>query len=273
MGSSPSEQPALPSRPMDATFARLLAGGLALLALACPGTAHAGQDEAAVDLVRKVQELMRSDSNVGVYRMEIIRPEWRRAIRLKSWDDRPGKRFFIHILAPVKDKDTTFLKVGGNLWMYLPKLERDIRIPPSMMLSSWMGSDFTNDDLVKSASVVDDYEHRILSRQGQGADEVATIESLPKPDAPVVWGKLIHRVRVDGMPLDQVFFDERGREVRRLSFEAVKEMDGRRIPSRWVIQPLGKPGRSTVLEIEDIDFDAAIAETTFARANLSRRRR
>ena len=116
-----------------------VAGLVAALAAAWPLAAQerAAADLIAADLIAKVQALLRSDTNIGVYRMEIVRPEWRREIRLKSWDDRPGKRFFVHILAPKKDKDTTFLKVGGNLWMYLPKLERDIKIPPSMMLTSW----------------------------------------------------------------------------------------------------------------------------------------
>ena len=271
-----SDQMASRSRPAAAPAARLgrlFAGLLATLALTCAGATLAAQDSAAIDLVRKVQELLRSDTNISIYHMEVIRPDWRRAIRLKSWDDRPGKRFFIHILAPKKDRDTTFLKVGGNLWMYLPKLERDIKIPPSMMLTSWMGSDFTNDDLVKSSSVVDDYTHRYLARGGGGAAGVVTIESLPKPDAPVVWGKLIHRLRRDGTPLEEVFFDEGGRAVRRLSFEAVKEMDGRRIPTRWIVQPLGKPGHRTVMIIEEIAFDVPITGATFGRANLRRRHR
>jgi hypothetical protein len=252
-----------------------VAGLVAALAAPWPLAASelAATDLIAADLIAKVQALLRSDTNVGVYRMEIVRPEWRREIRLKSWDDRPGKRFFVRILAPKKDKDTAFLKVGGNLWMYLPKLERDIKIPPSMMLTSWMGSDFTNDDLVKSSSVVDDYDHRLIAREGTGEAAVATIESIPKPEAPVVWGKLVHRVRLDGTPLDEVFYDERGAAVRRLSFEAVTELGGRRIPTRWVIEPLGKEGHRTVMVIEEIAFDVAIPEPTFGRANLSRRRR
>lgn len=251
---------------------RLLIGLLVALVLNTAPGGLSAQEPAAIDLILKVQEMLRSDTNVGVYRIEVIRPDWRRKMRMKSWDDRPGKRFFIHVLAPKKEKDTTFLKVRGNLWMYLPKLERDIKIPPSMMLNSWMGSDFTNDDLVKSSSVVEDYSHRLLAREGTGDAEVAVIESLPKPEAPVVWGKLVHRVRLDGTPLEEVFFNERGKEVRRLSFEAVAEMGGRRIPTRWIMTPLGKPGHSTVMEIEEIAFDVPIPEATFGRANLSRRR-
>ena len=251
---------------------RLLVGLLAVLVLSGAPGGLSAQEPAAVDLIRKVQEILRSDTNVGVYHMKVIRPDWRREMRMKSWDDRPGKRFFIHVLAPKKEKDTTFLKVRGNLWMYLPKLERDIKIPPSMMLNSWMGSDFTNDDLVKTSSVVEDYTHRLLALESDGDEEVAVIESLPKPEAPVVWGKLVHRVRLDGMPLEEVFFNERGKEVRRLSFESVAEMGGRRIPTRWIITPLGKPDHRTVMEIEEIVFDVTIPEATFGRANLSRRR-
>jgi len=263
---------ALAPRPaVRAGLAAVLGLGLGL-GLGPAAAPLAAEEVAAVELMRQVQALLRSDTNVGVYRMEIVRPEWRREFRLKSWDDRPGKRFFIHILAPKKDRGTTFLKVRGNLWMYLPKLERDIKIPPSMMLTSWMGSDFTNDDLVKSSSVVDDYTHRLLKLEGSGESAVATVESVPKPEAPVVWGKLVHRVRLDGTPLDEVFFDERGAEVRRLSFGNVKVVGGRRIPTRWVIEPLGEKGHQTVLEIEEIAFDVTIAEATFGRANLSRPR-
>jgi len=121
------------------------------------------QDVTATDLVSKVQDRLRSQTSYARYTMRIETAEWQRTVRLDAWDDRRHKRFFIRILAPRKDKDTTWLKDGGNLWMYLPKLERDIRIPPSMMLSNWMGSDFTNDDLVKMESVVEDYHHRLLS--------------------------------------------------------------------------------------------------------------
>jgi len=158
-----------------------LLGALALI------TAHSGlsaQEPTATDLILKAQEMLKSDINIDVYSFEIIRLNWQRIMRIKSWDDRPDKRFFIHVLAPKKEKDATFLKVRGNLWMYLPKLERDIKIPPSMMLNSWMGSDFTNDDLVKPSSVVENYSHRLLARYGTGDAEVAVIESLPWPAGP-----------------------------------------------------------------------------------------
>lgn len=250
---------------------RLILVFACLLAMALPVTpsiAGTANGE-ALATIKRLQELLRADTNTARYRMMVVTPEWRRSLTLESWDDRPGKRFFIHILEPEKDKDTTFLKVGANLWMYLPKLERDIRIPPSMMLSSWMGSDFTNDDLVKSSSVVEDYTHRILHRDANGV----VIESLPRAEAAVVWGKLVHRVSSDGMPEWEEFYDEHGKLVRRLLFEQPHWMDGRRIPTRWVMLPLTKPGHQTIMEIERIRFDVPIDPGVFERANLARHSR
>jgi len=226
---------------------------------------NAGDSE-ALQAMRNLQGLLRSQTSTATYTMRVVTPEWKRSVRFDAWDDRPGKRFFIHIASPKKDKGTSYLKLRGNLWLYLPKLERDIRIPPSMMLSSWMGSDFTNDDLVKSASVVEDYTHRIIARD----ENSITIESIPKPNAPVVWGKLMHVIRTDGIPLSEAFYDEHAHKRRMLTFEDVKELGGRRIPSRWVMHPLDEAGRQTILKLERVEFDPVIPDSIFTRANLKR---
>jgi len=241
---------------------------LGFIILSFQTSAWAGHGEALQAMI-KLQDLLRSQTSTATYTMRVITSEWKRSVRFEAWDDRPGKRFFIRISSPKKDKGTSYLKLRGNLWMYLPKLERDIRIPPSMMLSSWMGSDFTNDDLVKSASVVEDYTHRIIARD----ENSITIESMPKPTAPVVWGKLVHVIRTDGIPLSEAFYDEHGNKRRILTFEEVKKLGGRRIPSRWVMQPLDEPGKQTVLELERVEFDPVIPDSIFTRANLKRQRR
>jgi len=229
----------------------------------------AGQGDQARRLVQKVQDLLRSDTSIARYTMRIETPEWQRSVQLDAWDDRPSKRFFIRILRPKKDQDTSWLKDGANLWMYLPKLERDIRIPPSMMLSSWMGSDFTNDDLVKMESVVEDYTHRIV---GNTAEEII-IESIPKPETAVVWGKIVHTIRPDGIPLSDDYYDEHGRHIRHLGFDQVRELGGRMIPARWTMQPLNEPGKQTVMLMEAVQFDVSIDASVFTRANLRRKGR
>lgn len=234
------------------------------LALAVVLPQQASADERAAEVVSKVQDLLRSNTSYGRYRMLISNPDWQRELRFDSWDDRLNKRFFVRILAPRKDKNTTWLKDGRNLWMYIPRLERDLRIPPSMMLSSWMGSDFTNDDLVKMESVVEDYDHRLISEKGG----VMTIESLPHPDAPVVWGKLVHRIRDDYQPLSVEYYDEHGTLVRTMRYSDVRLMGGRNIPTTWTIEPVNEPGKKTTLVLEKADFDLPLEERMFTRKHL-----
>jgi len=235
-------------------------------ALGQAASLNKGVDRSARDLVKQVQDRMRSESSIITYNMRIETADWQREMRLKGWDDRIQKQFFIRILAPKKDKNTTWLKKGANLWMYLPKLERDIRIPPSMMLSNWMGSDFSNDDLIKMQSVVKDYTHKIV------ADDhgVVTVESIPRPDAPVVWGKIIRRISHQAMPLREDYFDEHGRHIRQLIFDQVQHMGGRDIPTRWTMQADATPNKRTVMVLEHVVFDAVIDENIFTRRNMRR---
>lgn len=223
-------------------------------------------DSQAIEVMKRLQELLRSNTNIARYSMRVETPGWQRTVQFESWDDRPGRRLFIRINSPRKDKGTAYLKRDGGLWMYLPKLERNIRIPPTMMLSSWMGSNFTYDDLIKVASVVNDYTHKITARD----QDTITIESHPKPDAAVVWGKLVHVITHDGIPVSEDFYDEDGQKRRSLKFEDVRELGGRLIPLRWVMHPLDSPGKQTILQIEAVQFDPPIANAVFTPANMQR---
>jgi len=237
-----------------------------ILLLGCMPVLALGAEITARDLVKQVQDRLRSDSSITTYSMRIQTADWQREVRLDAWEDRLKKRFFIRILAPKKDKNTTWLKKENNLWMYLPKLERDIRIPPSMMLSNWMGSDFSNDDLVKMQSVVVDYTHQIVADE-QG---VFSVESIPRPNAPVVWGKVIRRITHDGMPLSEDYFDEHGEHIRKLVFDQVQSMGGREIPTRWLMQADATPDKHTVMVLQHIVFDAVIDDRVFTRRNMRR---
>jgi len=239
---------------------------LVLYLFICPGAVVLADTTDARTIIEQVQQLLRADTSTARYTMKIMTPEWQRSVRFDAWDDRRHKRFFIRIRAPQKDRGTGWLKDGGNLWMYLPKLERDIRIPPSMMLSSWMGSDFTNDDLVKMESMVDDYRHRVVDEN----KSVIVIESVPRPEAPVVWGRIIHRVSRDGLPVRDDYYDEHGTHVRRLVFSDPAVMDGRRIPTRWVMTTDTKPGHRTEMIIESVQFNPVLSPDIFTRANLRR---
>jgi outer membrane lipoprotein-sorting protein len=232
--------------------------------LLLPGLALAQpSDPKAVELLHKSEALMRSDKTVAEYQVDIIRPDWQRTMTFRSYDDMRNDRFRMEILSPRKTKGTIFLKVDNTLSMYLPKLERRINISPAMMQDPWMGSDFNNQDLLETDSLIDDYSHKIINREGDGDQAVITIESTPSPDAKVTWKKLIQRVRADGMPLELEYRCER-RANRRMVFDQFKEMDGRMIPTRWTMTPLDNEGKSTVITLTLIDFDAPFDDSVFS---------
>jgi outer membrane lipoprotein-sorting protein len=202
--------------------------------------------------------------------MTIITPRWQRTLQLRAWMDRP-RRSFIRILEPAKEKGIGSLRIGAEMWNYLPNVERTIKIPPSMMLQPWMGSDLTNDDLVKSSSVIDDYTHRILREEVVAGAPAYVLELMPKPDAAVVWGKIIYWVRKgDFIPLKQEFYSERGDLVRTMTFSEVRPMAGRTIPTRWELRPADKPGNMTTFVVKSALYDQPIADEIFTQRNLQK---
>jgi outer membrane lipoprotein-sorting protein len=235
----------------------------------------------AREIARRTEDVLRGTSayTEGEMIVESPRLPGPRTVRFRSWDDRGGDRSFIRILAPPKDRGTGFLKLHPNLWTYIPRVERTMRIPPSMMLQSWMGSDFTNDDLVRESSQLDDYDHRLLrvepafqGLEGEPPRRAYVVEYVPHEDAPVVWGRILTWIDADRWsPLRQEFFDEAGEKLRVMEFGDIREVDGRFVPHEWVMTPLDKEGHETRIRIEEIRFDEEFDESIFTTRNLKRR--
>lgn len=241
---------------------RLLFKILCLMALIpVPAMAEAS-DPQAVALLQKSEALMRSKATVADYRVDIIRPDWQRSMTFRSLDEMGSNRFRMEILSPRKTQGTVFLKIDNTLSMYLPKLERRINISPAMMQDPWMGSDFNNQDLLETDSLIDAYSHQIIQREGEGTKAVYTIESTPKADAKVSWKTLVQRIRADGVPLELVYRCER-RGDRRMVFDQIREMDGRTIPTRWTMYPGKGDSKRTVITLTHIDFDATFDDRMF----------
>ncbi len=229
-------------------------------------------NESAREIIKKADKLMRGDTEQGVYQMIVVRPTWQRSMRFKFWSEGDDK-FFIHILEPAKDRGINFLRIKNEMWQYIPKINRTIKIPPSMMLQSWMGSDFTNDDLVKESSLVDDYTHTLVGHDTIRGFEAYKIELKPKEKAAVVWDRIIEWIRVDDyVPLKAQYFNERGELVRTLVFNEIKKMDDRVIPTRMELIEEKKPGRKTILILEKVKFNRAIRSSIFTLHYLKRAR-
>jgi len=256
----------------------LLIGLVGLPGLAAADLLPAPEGVDARSIAERAERTLRSDRTYVDAEMIVESPRLPapRVVAFRSWEDRAGKRSFIRISSPPKDAGSAFLKLHPNLWMYVPRVERTMRIPPSMMLQSWMGSDFTNDDLVKESSELDDYDHRLLgidpAPEGHPGRRAYVVEYVPHEDAAVVWGKIVAWIDEEwSTPLRQEFYDEEGTKLRVMTFDDIREVDGRHVPFRWTMTPLDKEGHRTVVRLNEIHFDADFDDAVFTKRNLARR--
>ncbi len=248
-------------------------------ALACLlGAAAAAPGPETLDadaLVRRAENVLRGDTAEMRAAMTIVRPRWTRTVRFRSWDDRAHDRSLIRILEPARDRGSGFLKIEQTLWTYLPAVERTTRLPPSMLLQPWMGSDFTNDDLVRESSLIDDYTPRLLPEREIDGVPALGVELLPKPEAPVVWAKIEMWLEKERLaPLRGSYYDEPEKgnfqAVRTLRYSDVRMVQGRPLPHTWEIESQDKPGQMTRVVLEEIAFDRAMPDEIFTQKNLER---
>jgi outer membrane lipoprotein-sorting protein len=251
-------------------MARKLAIALALC-LFIPSRASFGDAvPGAAEIVDRMDRLFRSATSASTIEMEIVTPDWRRTLRMEIATEGMDKTF-IRLMYPNKEKGVATLRIGTEMWNFFPRINKVMKVPPSMMMSSWMGSDFTNDDLVKESSLRDDYTHELV--EPEGADpRYYYLELVPREGAAVVWGKVLFTVLRDGlMPEREEFFDERGALVRVMTFGEVRTLGGRRIPTVLEMQPLTRSGHSTVIRYIDAEFDMKLPVGTFTLRNLEKR--
>jgi hypothetical protein len=194
--------------------------------------------------------------------MHVKTARYERTMTMESWAQGED-RSLIRILAPAKEAGMATLKVDDNIWNYLPKVDRTMKVPAGMMSGSWMGSHFTNDDLVKDSRMADDFTYRMLREPGGDPQGTWAIECLPKPDAAVVWGKVLVTLGADELPREITYWDEQGALARTMRFDDVRSTGGRRIPFRMTLIPADAPEEFTEVIYQDIEFDLAIPESTF----------
>lgn len=242
---------------------------VSLLLFFLPLASHAEEVDAR-DAVDRVEKLLWGRTMQGEIEMAIATPRWQRTLQLKIWMNRPNQTF-VRVMGPAKEAGIGSLRLGSEMWNYLPSVERSVKIPPSMMLQPWMGSDFTNDDMVKESSAINDYTHKLIGTETVDGKPAYQIESVPKPDAAVVWGKVIYVVRKDDfIPVTESFFNERGELIRVLTFSDIQMMDGRLLPTRWEMRPLAKPNNSTVVILKNAQYDKPVDPEIFTQRNLQK---
>lgn len=224
----------------------------------------------ASEMVKRSDELMRGDTNQGIYAMEVVTPNWQRKLKLDVYS--LGRdNVFIRILAPPKEAGIGTLRIKNEMWNYLPNVEKTIKIPPSMMAQSWMGSDFANDDLVKESSIVNDYKHTIIAEEVSGGFPAYKIELIPKIGAAVIWGKIILWLRKgDCLPLKEEYYSEKGKLIKVLEYSDIGQVSERIIPRVWKMSSFIKPGQYTIIKLIDVEYNQPLSKDVFTLENLKK---
>lgn len=239
-------------------------------AISPPATLNAQENLSAREILQRSENKLRGETSIAELSIDIVRADWMRTMKVKAWTK--GSRYsMILITAPVKDAGNTFLKRDKEVWNWVPSIERVIKLPPSMMTQSWMGTDFTNDDLVHESSVLNDYNH-VIKGDTIILDRICwKIEMTPLPEAAVVWGRVnIWVDKKDFMQLRAEFLDEDYRRINTMQCSAIGVLGGRLLPSIMEMIPADKPGQKTILHYTSLQFDKPIADSFFTTENMKR---
>lgn len=220
--------------------------------------------------VRYAENQIRGNASLGQYQMKIVTPEWTRELELESKTS--GKdRALVFIQSPPKEKGIGTLRLDGRMTNYFPKLKRTVEVSPSMLLTSWMGSDFTNDDLLKASSLFDDYNHKFIGKTKIDNEELRIIENNLKNNAKAIWPKITYFVSPkDCLPRKQEYFDNTGALVRTLKFSSIKKFDGHLVPSVWVMKQAQEKDKETQLIYKDVKYNVTFPATDFSLKALTK---
>ena len=249
---------------------------LLILMIVIPTSSLTGQQDFSqltpAEIVDQVDQMMRGDSSRGTIQMTVKTQRWSRALTLEIWSEGTEK-VLVKVKKPKKEEGVASLKIDSDMWNYLPKIDRTIRVPTSMMMGFWMGSHFTNDDLVKRSRLTRDYDIEISYEGVKENVLVWEFVLTPRPDAPVVWGKIHYQVRKeDLMPTWAAYYGEDGQRKRTMNFSDYQEMGGRLVPAKIRMAPEDKPNEYTEITYINLEFDLAVDKSIFSLASLRRKR-
>jgi len=232
-----------------------------------PLLASMARAEDAAAILKSAFENWRANSSHAVVEMTVKRSNGTRSMTMESWTQGEDKAL-VRFTAPARDAGNATLQLGNATYVFNPKLNQVIKLPASAMAQSWMGSDFSYEDLSRSQKVVDDYTHRLLGTSSSAGQKVYQIESIPKRGVPVVWGKQVVQVRADGVLLSVAYYDQQGQRVRVMTADKVTLLGGRPYPVVMTMKTDAKPGQYTRITTTSAEFDVSLPSYLFSRSNL-----
>jgi outer membrane lipoprotein-sorting protein len=238
----------------------------ALLMAVMPLNAEEGERDAAT-IVRDAMNHWRGLSSYTEMSMVIHRPDWERSMTMRAWT-KGDKQSLVRVVEPKKDRGNGTLSDDNNMWTFSPKVNRVIKIPSSMMGQSWMGSDFSNKDIARADDIIEQYDHTLLATEEVDEVTVYTIQSIPHEEAAVVWGREVLRVREDHVMLEHSFYDQDDELVKTLRSLEIAEMGGRTVAKRQRMHKIETPDEWTEIQINSVEYEIDIRDSTFTLSNL-----
>ena len=224
--------------------------------------------QSAKEVIAQMDNKLKGKSVKTESSITIVRPSYTREMKMVTWSK--GRDYSMTLMtSPKRDAGSSFLNREKEVWSYTPSIERIIKLPPSMMSQNWMGTDFTNDDLVQQSSLVTDYTHTFAEEATLEGYECYQIVMIPKEDAAIVWGKVIVWVdKTEFMQLKAEFYDEDGYLVNTMEGKEPKVFDGKLLPSKMIMIPADKPGNQTIMTTISMEFDIEIDESFFTTRKM-----
>ena len=223
-------------------------------------------------IIKRSEDAIRGNTTIAIYAITIKTRRWERTMVLRAWDNRHQRKSFSEIISPKRDAGNRFLMIKDLMYHYDPGLQKSYKIAPSAMLQSWMGSDFSNDDIVKESSIVEDYFHKLKGQKKINGHQCYRVILTPKPQAAVVWGKVVYYARTkDYLPVRQEYYSQKGVLKRFMTYSNFRKMYNRVVPTRYKMQTVRKKNRYTILEVKRVKYNVGISGRTFSFQNLKRR--
>jgi outer membrane lipoprotein-sorting protein len=244
---------------------------LLILSLLFPVTSQAEKGPIVPEvLVKRAVDYWRDDSSFTKARMTIHRPDWERSLAMESWTKGSSKAL-VRFTSPAKDAGSATLSLGDETWSYSPKINRVIKIPPSMKAQSWMGSDFSYRDLTKADDIVKQYTHVLIKQDSVEGKILYTVESTPKENAPVVWGKEILQIREDLVIMRHEFYDQDKKLVKVLEAKEIASMGGKLFPKVMRMTKVEEDNNWTEIFHDYVEFKKEFSDSFFSVGSLSGR--
>ncbi len=217
-------------------------------------------------VVDRLNNLFRTDSSEADFTMKVVTARYRRELTLHGWT-RGMDEALIVVRSPAREAGAATLRSKEGLWVYAPRADRLVRLPSALLSESWMGSHFTNEDLVRETDFIRDYD-TTLAWTDEGGQRLLQATLVPKPKTPVVWSRVVYLLDpVDFMPLRADYFDN-DRISRTLVLSDPHVVSGRRVPFSLRMVPAEKPDELTVLEYRTLRFGVPVDPSLFTQRGL-----